>query len=132
MSEKQLSLLVQLAAIDGQIVQSEIDLIHQIGKALGLSVDEINSVFEKPVGTEDLSTLSDEEKYDYIYNLVDLMKIDGKLYQEEIRFCAHMASRLGYDEPLLYELITKIYQDKSISYTKDELKEKVQSYLKKK
>lgn len=132
MSKKQLSLLVQLAAIDGQIVQSEIDLIHQIGKALGLSVSEVNQVFEEPANVDDLSSLSDEERYDYIYNLVDLMKIDGKLYQEEIRFCAHMASRLGYDEGVLYELITKIYQDKTISYSKEELKEKVQSYLKKK
>ena len=129
MSRTHLNLLVQLAKIDGVVVQEEIDLIKQIGKVNGLSSDEISASFEDPYLIEDLDTLSDDEKYDYIYSIVQLMKIDGRLYKEEINFCAKMTSKLGYDEEVLLELMLKIYADPQISADKDALKSTIQQYL---
>lgn len=126
-----LNLLVQLAKVDGVVVQDEIDLIKQIGKAHGMSSDDISACFEDPNLVEDLSHLSDDEKYEYIYNIVQLMKIDGRLYKEEIKFCAKMASKLGYNEDVLLELMLKIYSDPNISADKDTLKSAIQQYLKK-
>lgn len=125
-----LNLLVQLAKVDGVVVQDEIDLIEQIGKAHGMSSDEISACFEDPNLVEELGELSDDEKYDYIYNIVQLMKIDGRLYKEEIKFCAKMASKLGYNEDVLLELMLKIYSDPNISTDKDMLKSTIQQYLK--
>ncbi len=123
--------MVQLAKIDGVVVQDEIDLIKKIGKANGMSSEEISECFEDPTLIEDLDHLSDDEKYDYIYNIVQLMKIDGRLYKEEIRFCAKVISKLGYQEDVLRELILKIYSDENISADKNALKENIQQYLKK-
>jgi len=131
MSRTHLNLLVQLAKIDGVVVQDEIDLIKKIGKANGMSSEEISECFEDPTLIEDLQHLSDDEKYDYIYNIVQLMKIDGRLYKEEIRFCAKVVSKLGYQEDVLRELILKIYSDEHISTDKNSLKETIQQYLKK-
>ena len=85
MSRTHLNLLVQLAKIDRVVVQDEIDLIKQIGKANGMSSDDISACFEDPTLIEDLDTLSNDEKYEYIYSIVKLMKIDGRLYKEELR-----------------------------------------------
>lgn len=123
--------MVQLAKIDGVVVQDEIDLIKKIGKANGMSSEEISECFEDPTLIEDLDHLSNDEKYDYIYNIVQLMKIDGRLYKEEIRFCAKVISKLGYQEDVLRELILKIYSDENISTDKNTLKENIQQYLKK-
>lgn len=131
MSRTHLNLLVQLARIDGVVVQDEIDLIKQIGKANGLSSDEISASFEDPTLIEGLDVLNDDEKYEYIYSIVQLMKIDGRLYKEELRFCAKMASKLGYDEDVLLELMLKIYSDPEISAEKEALKSTIQKYLKK-
>ncbi|XOV91475.1 MAG: TerB family tellurite resistance protein [Bacteroidota bacterium] len=131
MSRTHLNLLVQLAKIDGVVVQDEIDLIKKIGKANGMSSEEISECFEDPTLLEDLDNLSDDEKYDYIYNIVQLMKIDGRLYKEEIRFCARLTSRLGYKEDVLRELILKIYSDEHLTTDKNTLKETIQQYLKK-
>ncbi|MBV6639742.1 MAG: TerB family tellurite resistance protein [Cyclobacteriaceae bacterium] len=131
MSRTHLNLLVQLAKIDGVVVQDEIDLIKKIGKANGMSSEEISECFEDPTLIEDLDHLSNDEKYDYIYNIVQLMKIDGRLYKEEIRFCAKVISKLGYQEDVLRELILKIYSDENISTDKNTLKENIQQYLKK-
>lgn len=123
--------MVQLAKIDGVVVQDEIDLIKKIGKANGMSSEEISECFEDPTLIEDLDHLTSDEKYDYIYNIVQLMKIDGRLYKEEIRFCAKVISKLGYQEDVLRELILKIYSDENISTDKSSLKETIQQYLKK-
>jgi len=131
MSRTHLNLLVQLAKIDGVVVQDEIDLIKKIGKANGMSSEEISECFEDPTLIEDLDHLTADEKYDYIYNIVQLMKIDGRLYKEEIRFCAKVISKLGYQEDVLRELILKIYSDEHISTDKSSLKETIQQYLKK-
>lgn len=131
MSRTHLNLLVQLAKIDGVVVQDEIDLIKQIGKANGMSSEEISASFEDPNLLEDLEGLSDDDKYEYIYNVVQLMKIDGRLYKEEIRFCARLVSKLGYEEDVLRELILKIYSDQHISTDKEALKDTIQQYLRK-
>ncbi|RED91752.1 tellurite resistance TerB family protein [Marinoscillum furvescens] len=131
MTRTHLNLLVQLAKVDGVIVQDEIDLIKQIGEANGMSSDEISRCFEDPTLIEDLSRLTDDERYEYIYNIVRLMKIDGRLYKEEIRFCAKLASKLGYREEALVELMMKIYSDPDISTDKAALKSTIQQYLKK-
>ncbi len=128
-SLNQLSILVQLAKVDGVVVQDEIDLIKKIGEAHGLSSSEISACFDNPTEEGEMSTLSDDEKYDYIYNVVQLMKIDGRLYKEEIGFCAKVASKLGYDESVLLELMLKIYSDPDITTDKESLKSAIQKYL---
>jgi len=122
---------VQLSRVDGVVVQEEIDLINQLGKAHDMNDEEITQCFDDPMELEDLTGLTDDEKYDYIYGIVQLMKIDGRIYEEEIRFCAKMASKLGYKEDVLFELILKIYSDPDISADKEALKVKIQQYLKK-
>lgn len=131
MARTHLNLLVQLARVDGVVVQDEIDLIKQIGDANGMSSDEISECFEDPSHIEDLDQLTDDQRYDYIYSIVQLMKIDGRLYKEEIRFCARIASKLGYAEGVLLELMLKIYSDPDITTDKANLKSAIQKYLKK-
>ncbi|WP_258101744.1 TerB family tellurite resistance protein [Marinoscillum pacificum] len=131
MARTQLNLLVQLAKVDGVVVQDEIDLIKNVGETLGMSQDEVSACFEDPNLVEDLDNLTDDEKYEFIYNAVQLMKIDGRLYKEEIQFCARIASKIGYEEEVLIELMLKIYSDPDISADKESLKTTIQKYLKK-
>lgn len=130
MSRAHLNILVQLAKVDGVIVQDEIDLIKQIGEANGMSSEEISECFDEPGYEEDFTSLSDDEKYDYVYNIVQLMKIDGRLYKEELKFCARITSKLGYSEDVMLELLLKIYSDPDISTDKAHLKSTIQKYLK--
>ena len=128
-SNVHLNILIQLARIDGIVVQEEIDLINQVGKANGMSEDEIAAYFDEQISIDELKNLSDDEKYDFIYSIVQLMKIDGRLYNEEIKFCAKTAAKLGYDEDVLFELILKIYSDPDITADKGVIKNQIQTYL---
>lgn len=130
MRRTHLNVLVQLAKIDGVVVQDEIDLIKKIGKANGMTSEEISESFEDPNLIENLESLSPDDKYDYVYDVVQLMKIDGRLYKEEIQFCAGLISKLGYKEEVLRELMLSIYSDEHISADKKALKATIQKYLK--
>ncbi len=125
-----INILVQLARIDGVVVQEEIDLITEIATKFGMTSEEISACFEDPEYIGDLTGLPDDEKYEHIYNMVLLMKIDGRLYKEEIQYCAKMATKLGYDEEVLTELMLKIYSDPHLTTDKDSLKSAIQKYLK--
>lgn len=122
-------MLVQLARIDGVVVQEEIDLIKQIGSSNGMSGEEISESFENPSSIEGMEALTDDQRYDFLYNLVQLMKIDGRVYMEEVKFCAEMANKLGYDQDVLQEMIMKIYSDPYLTTEKEHLKPIVQTHL---
>ncbi len=124
-------MLVQLARTDGMVVQKEIDFIKKIGSANGMSVEEISECFKNPLSVLGLKNLSDDERYEYLYNVVQLMKIDGRIYKEEIAYCTKIASNLGYDENALGDMMIKIYSDPNLTADKELLKTKIQTYLKK-
>jgi len=130
MPKSLLSVLVNLAKIDGEIVPLELDKIHQIGAAHGMNEQEILDVINKPDEGFSLAALSDDDRFEYLYSLVELMKADGKLYLEEIKFCSKIAAKLGYDEAVMYDLITEIYSDYQ-QYDRSWQKQRIQEYLKK-
>jgi uncharacterized membrane protein YebE (DUF533 family) len=107
-SIQQLKLLINLARSDGSVDEKERQYIINIGQANHLLVAEILPLFsveQNPIITSNLTT---EEKFDYIFSLVQLMKIDEKIYQNEIQYCAKVASALGYRKEVLVELMLKI------------------------
>ncbi len=130
MVRSHLNMLVQLARVEGEVVQEEIDLIKKIGKVNGMSSAEISECFEDPSSTEISESMTDDLRFDYMYNIVQLMKIDGRLYKEEIQYCAKVARKLGYKEGVLKEMMLKISSDPPITSDKEALKAKIQTYLK--
>lgn len=126
-----LSVLVKLAKIDGEIVPAELMKLHQIGKTNGLTEEEITAVINNPEpGEFELKELSDDDRFEYLYNLVELMKADGKLYLEEIKFCSKIAAKLGYNEAVMYDLITEVYSDYQ-QHDRSWQKQRIQEYLRK-
>lgn len=130
MSKTQLSLLVELAKVDGEVADEELKIIHQIGAINGLTSQEIADIITNPEPEPDrFDALDNDERFEYLYSIVQLMKADGKLYEEEIKFTSRVATKLGYDETVLMELITKVYSDEHINAAKDQVKAIAQEYL---
>lgn len=113
--EEQLSILVHLSKVDNFIADQERNLIHSIGAKHGLSHDEIEKIIEQPLDIKhDMRGLPPDEKFEYLFNIVQLMKVDKKVYQKEIDFCEKIAYQLGYKPGVIAELSAYIYSDPSI------------------
>jgi uncharacterized tellurite resistance protein B-like protein len=111
MALSQLKLLVNLARIDGDIAERERKYITTIGLANGVPMEDIVPLFDQDHENIGLKHLSGQEKFDYIVSLVQLMKIDERLYQEEIKYCSQVASRLGYDQTVMFELMLHVREE---------------------
>ena len=129
MIKEQLKMLIQLAVSDSMIAEKERRLIYMIGTANGISGDEVNKMIENPEPMGQLGTLSDDQKFEYIYQLIQLMKIDGQVFRAEISFCEDIAEKLGYKKGVIGELSSRIYSDPTMTADRDLLRKKADKYM---
>jgi uncharacterized tellurite resistance protein B-like protein len=126
----QMKLLISLAQIDGTVAPRERNYIINIGRANNFYPDQVVPLFDQRHNLIIPEDLSDDQKFDYLFSLVQLMKIDERMYREEIMFCSKIAATLGYDQQVMFELLLHV---KAVAMTEEEvveLKKLVQKYLK--
>jgi hypothetical protein len=104
----QMKLLINLAQIDGSVADREKNYIINIGRANGIYPDEITPLLTQKHELIVPSNLSADEKFNYIFSLVQLMKIDERMYKEEIVFCHAIANKLGYNKQVMFDLMLNV------------------------
>ena len=130
MIKEQLNILINLAASDKLIDDREAKTIHMIGKAGGISKEEIDEMMKRPKTIGDLSTLSEDQKFENLYQLIQLMKSDGQVFKSEIAFCEGVAEKLGYKKEVISEIAAKVYSDPSITSDRRSLMARAHKFLK--
>ena len=126
----QLKLLISLAQIDGKVAERERQFITNIGKSNDITPDQMETLFDQRHPLIIPTDLTDDQKFDYLFSLVRLMKIDERMYKEEMMFCSKIAENLGYENQVMFELLLHVKAD---VMEKDEiinLKEITQKHLK--
>lgn len=104
----QIKLLISLASIDGDIAEKERSYILNIAHANQIKPSEVMALFTIKHELIVPQGLDDNQKFNYIFSLVQLMKIDERLYQDEIRFCSGVAAKLGYDQRVMFDLMLHV------------------------
>lgn len=130
MYKKELSLMIQLAISDNELAEREEKLIFGLGKLHGMSEDEIKNLIKNPEPIGPVEALSDDEKFQYLYMVIQMMKVDGQIFKSEIEFCRSLAVKLGFKKKVVSELSAKIYSDPTITADRNELKQRAFKYLK--
>ncbi|MEQ6119315.1 TerB family tellurite resistance protein [Reichenbachiella sp. MALMAid0571] len=121
-------MLIKLANIDNDFADDEKNMIYMVGKANGVPEAEIDGLLDNPEPLPPVLEMSDDEKFEYLYNVVQLMKIDKEIYLSEIKYCEDVAEKLGFKKAVIAELSSKIYSDPSITSNKDSLRKAVMKY----
>lgn len=127
----QIKLLISLAQIDGKLAERERSYILNVAKSYDIDPAQIIPLFDQRHPLIIPKDLTDDQKFDYLFSLVQLMKIDDRMYKEEMMFCSKIADNLGYIGQVMFELLLHV---KAGVMEKDEvinLKEIMQKYLKK-
>ncbi len=127
--EDQISLLVHLSKVDKFVASEESELIHKIGKRGGLSEDQVENIIDNPKPLKNLHDLPPDEKFTYLFDIIQLMKVDGKIYQTEIEFCEKVAVKLGYKPGVIADLSAYIYSDPSINTSRSYLRSIADQHL---
>jgi len=126
-----MKLLINLAKVDGQVADKEKNYLINIGRANGIYPDEIYPLFTQTHDVLIPRSMSDDQKFDLLFSLVQLMKIDERMYQEEITFCGQVAMKLGYDKHAMFELLAQVRAGRMDAGEIESLKKITQSFLNK-
>ncbi|UXX80737.1 TerB family tellurite resistance protein [Reichenbachiella carrageenanivorans] len=126
--KSQLSMLVKLANIDNDFADDEKDMIFMVGKANGISEEEITGLLENPEPLPPLGAMTDDDKFEYLFNVVQLMKIDKEVFLSEVKYCEEVAVKLGFKKAVIAELSAKVYSDPGIVANRESLKKAVLKY----
>ncbi len=129
MIKEQLKMLIQLAVSDSMIAEKEKRMIYMVGTANGVPREEVDKMIESPEPMGPLGTLSDDQKFEYLYQVIQLMKTDGQVFRSEISFCEDIAEKLGYKKDVVAELSSRIYSDPAITTDRNLLRKKADKYL---
>ncbi len=127
-----LNILVMMAKIDGETDQAELELIRQIGASSNVSSEDIEEIIDNTEADQtvpSLNNLSKEEKVELMTNLVLVMKIDGRIDKEEMRFCFQVIKKMGYNEDALFDLVSTTYLDPKQEINRADIKKRAEKYL---
>jgi uncharacterized tellurite resistance protein B-like protein len=130
MIKEQLNVLINLAASDSKVAEKEAKVIHMIGQANGVSKEEVDAMMKTPKPIGDLSAFAEDQKFENLYHLIQLMKSDGHVFKSEIHFCEQIAEKLGYKKGVVAELSSRIYSDPSITADRQLLMDRARKFLK--
>ncbi len=126
-------MLVRLAMSDKKFSPIEKGLIMSIGKAHRMKEEDLEKLVDEELKSDkthlEFQALSFEEKFGYLYDIIQLMKIDNEVYLSEIRFCEEMAEKIGFNKKVVKKLSSRIYGDPKVSANRDLLMNEARKFL---
>ncbi|MFY0600974.1 MAG: TerB family tellurite resistance protein [Cyclobacteriaceae bacterium] len=118
--KNQLRALIQLAMSDQEFDKEEKTQIYSIAVANNLSKEVVDELIEENIENKgnikiNYDSLSFDDRFDFLYNVIQLMKIDSEVFLSEIKYCENIATNLGFDKKVVKTLSSRIYADPSIT-----------------
>ncbi|OGX87070.1 tellurite resistance TerB family protein [Hymenobacter glacialis] len=121
--------LAALAKADGHIDAREMNFIVAVGKKNGMSSAEVQALVSADKGDNTELPTNDSERFDQIFDLVDMMLADGVVDETEMDFCIVMAEKLGFRKAIVGVLVRKISQGVKDGIPRERIKEESTSFL---
>ncbi len=124
--KNQIRVLIQLAMTDQTFDKEEKIQIYSIAAANNLDKSIVDDLIEENIKNKgnieiEFGSLSFEDRFDFLYNVIQLMKIDSNVFLSEIRFCEGLAENLRFDKKVIKAMSSRIYSDPSITSDRSRL-----------
>ena len=108
--------LVNIALADDVITDNEMDLLHRLGKKLGITIPEINSIIQKTAKSDFIAPYELSKRFEQVYDIVKMILADEVIDENEMRLATSFALKSDFKESeipaLLDMLINGIKQGK--------------------
>lgn len=118
-----------LAKVDGHLDPNEMSFIIAIGQKHGLKADEVRDIVSSVKVSDSQLPTNDSERFDQIYDLVEMMLADGIVDENEMDFCINMAAKLGFKKSIVGVLVRKISTGVKDGLTRDNIKKDAEAFL---
>ena len=121
--------LSALAKVDGHVDSAEMNYILSIGRKNGMKEDEVRTIVANSASVKLDVPKNDSERFDQIYDLVEMMLADGIVDDNEMDFCIEMATKLGFRKAIVGVLVRKISMGVKDGHSREHIKNEAQSFL---
>jgi uncharacterized membrane protein YebE (DUF533 family) len=118
-----------LAKIDGHVDSSEMKFIISIGKKNGMKAEEVRALLANNNFSNFVLPENDSDRFDQIYDLVEMMLADGIIDDNEMDFCIEMAEKLGFRKAVVGVLVRKISMGVKDGLHREDIKQDAQAFL---
>lgn len=118
-----------LAKVDGHIDATELNYIITVGQKNGMKPEEVKSLIANSGKVKQILPDNDSERFDQIYDLVEMMLADGIVDDNEMDFCIEMAAKLGFRKAIVGVLVRKISIGVKDGLSREHIKNESQSFL---
>ncbi|MDB5263879.1 MAG: hypothetical protein JWQ14_3162 [Adhaeribacter sp.] len=119
-----------LARVDGHLDSSELNYIIAVGQKNGLKPNDVRTLLANGEKSQFHLPENDSERFDQLYDLVEMMLADGIVDDSEMEFCMTMASNLGFKKSVVGVLVRKITIGVKDGFTREQIKTESQNFLK--
>ena len=118
-----------LARVDGHIDSTELNYIIAVGQKNGLKADDVRALIANAGSVNVHLPDNDSERFDQIYDLVEMMLADGIVDDNEMEFCMDMAGKLGFRNAIVGVLVRKISIGVKDGFSREHIKNETQAFL---
>ena len=94
-AKSHINVLIQLAYADKHFVPAEREMIFRVGEKKNYSADKVEFLLEHPEPIGTLGALSVNQKLDYLLDCIELVFIDERVVDSELKFCRGIAMKMG-------------------------------------
>ena len=110
--------LVRIAKADDIVSNSELELLHRIGRKLGFTEPEINKLITTTEKSDYIAPYELSKRFDQVYEIVKMTLADGLIDNSEMRLASSFAIKSGFTESEIPNLLALLIR--GIKEGKDE------------
>lgn len=99
-SKSHMKNLFEMAMVDSHFDDSEYQLLAKLASKYKVSEKELNKIKDDPDKVNFELPKDEAEKFEQFYELVQMMTIDEKMFDEELNLCKIFAKKFGYKNGL--------------------------------
>ena len=98
--------LIEVATVDGMQDQMEMDFLNQIGKMMGLTLEEQQSAWN--LKREKVYPSNEMERIVQFQRIILMMHVDAKVTEAEINLVEHLGFKLGFNSETIRRVLDEM------------------------
>ncbi|WP_227006238.1 tellurite resistance TerB family protein [Rufibacter latericius] len=118
-----------MAKIDGHIDSAEMEHIIAIGERKGMRAQDVRALLANCGNVKLTMPNNDIDRFDQVYDLVEMMLADGIVDDSEMDFCIDIATKMGFRKAVVGVLVKKITTGVKDGLSREEIKNEAIHFL---
>jgi uncharacterized tellurite resistance protein B-like protein len=121
--------LIEMAAADGQFLDSEKELLKTIAKRNGISESQLSDIQKNPSKFDFEVPKDPNQKFYQLYDLCQMMGVDNHVHTNESELAKLFAIKFGYKQEVAKDLVNAISENIKNGNTADEAMKRTQMLM---